>query len=78
MSKSEPSVSEQVVESLDRLLTVLELAEYLSVPTATIYAWRYQSKGPRGFRVGRHLRFRKGDVEDWLGKQLAESTKETP
>ena len=73
MSKIEPSVSEQIVESLDRLLTVLELAEYLRVPTATIYTWRYQGKGPPGFRVGRHLRYREGDVEAWLIDQLAES-----
>ena len=78
MSKIEPSVSEQVVESLDRLLTPEELAEYLTIPIATIYAWRYQGKGPPGFRVGRHLRYREGDVEDWLGRQLAESTRETP
>lgn len=28
----------------------------------TIHQWRYMQKGPRGFRVGRHLRFRPADV----------------
>jgi len=66
------------MKSLDRLLTVEDLAEYLNVPIATIYAWRYRGKGPRGFRVGRHLRFREGDVEEWLRRQLAESNQEMP
>ena len=47
------------------------------IDPATIYTWRYRNKGPQGFRVGRHLRFREGDVEKWLGNQLAESNEET-
>jgi excisionase family DNA binding protein len=58
------------MEHLDRLLTVQELANYLGVPVATIYAWRYRHEGPPGFRVGRHLRFRRSDVEEWLNDQL--------
>ena len=61
------------MKSLDRLLTVEDLAAYLNVPIATIYAWRYRGKGPKGLRVGRHLRFREGDVERWLSDQLAQS-----
>lgn len=63
---------------LDRLLSAEELAEYLTIPIATIYAWRYQGKGPPGFRVGRHLRYREGDVETWLIDQLAESNEPAP
>ena len=66
------------MKSLDRLLTVEDLAEYLNVPIATIYAWRYRGKGPKGFRVGRHLRFREGDVERWLSDQLAQSNQSPP
>ena len=58
------------MEALDRLLTVEDLAEYLDVPVATIYAWRYRGEGPPGFRVGRHLRFRWIDVERWVDHQL--------
>ncbi|MGH9167369.1 MAG: helix-turn-helix domain-containing protein [Acidimicrobiia bacterium] len=59
----------------DRLLTVKELADYLGVPVATIYAWRYRGEGPPGFRVGRHLRFRQGDVEQWIWGQLEASSR---
>lgn len=60
------------MEHLDRLLTVQELANYLGVPVATIYAWRYRHEGPPGFRVGRHVRFRQSDIEEWLNDQLDE------
>jgi len=42
------------------------LAEYLDVPLPTIYQWRYQGKGPTAIKVGRHVRYRRQDVERWL------------
>lgn len=56
----------------DRLLSVEELADYLEVPVKTIYAWRHHSTGPRGFRVGKHLRFRWRDVQAWVAQRIAE------
>ena len=61
------------MESPDRLLTVEELAEYLGVPVTTVYAWRYHSRGPPGFLVGRHLRFRRSDVESWIEDRIAQT-----
>ncbi len=61
------------MDSLDRLLTVEDLADYLDVPVATIYAWRYRRQGPPGFRIGKHLRYRQRDIEGWLNDQLAKS-----
>jgi len=49
-----------------RLLTIKDLARMLSVPEETIYRWRYLKTGPRGIKVGRHVRFRREDVEEWL------------
>jgi excisionase family DNA binding protein len=49
-----------------RLATPIEVAVYLQVPVKTLYAWRYEGKGPRAHRVGRHLRYRWEDVEAWL------------
>ena len=60
------------METLDQLLTVQQLADYLEVPIATIYAWRYRGEGPPGFRVGKHLRFRWADVESWINGRLLE------
>lgn len=58
------------MKPLDRLLSVQELAEYLGVPVTTIYTWRHRSQGPPGLRVGRHLRYRRRDVEAWIERQL--------
>lgn len=60
--------------SNDRLFTVHDLAEYLGVPKATLYAWRYRGTGPRGFRVGRHVRYRWIDIQEWIERQLVELT----
>ena len=53
----------------DRLLSIPELAHYLGVPTATIYQWRHHRRGPAGYRVGRHVRYRPSDIERWLEAQ---------
>jgi excisionase family DNA binding protein len=42
------------------------LAAELDVPVQTIYAWRVRGLGPRGRRVGRHVRFAREDVNAWL------------
>lgn len=55
---------------VDELFTPKELSVYLEIPVATLYAWRYRGQGPRGFRVGKHLRYRRSDVTDWIGQQL--------
>lgn len=56
----------------DRLLSVDELADYLEVPVKTIYTWRHRNTGPRGFRVGKHLRFRWSDVQTWVAQRIAD------
>lgn len=58
------------MDTLDRLLTVQDLADYLGVPVATIYTWRHRGHGPPGFRVGRHLRFRTSDVTHWISQRI--------
>jgi excisionase family DNA binding protein len=61
------------MEQQDRLITIQELAEYLGVPVATVYQWRYRKEGPTGFRVGRHVRYRWSEVEAWIEQQLADA-----
>ncbi len=50
----------------DRYLTPLDLAGLLGVPVETVYQWRRKDTGPRGFRVGRHLRYDPEDVRAWV------------
>ncbi len=48
------------------------LAALLDVPLSTVYTWRYEGKGPPAYRIGKHLRFRRSDVEKWLEAQRAD------
>lgn len=48
------------------LLTIPDLARLLKVPKATIYGWRHQRRTPPAIKVGRHVRFRLSDVQEWL------------
>jgi len=56
----------------DRLEDVAWLAAHLGVPQQSIYRWRVEGRGPRGIKVGRHLRYRRADVEAWLESQADE------
>lgn len=47
------------------LWDIHEVANYLGVPKQTIYAWRSEGKGPKGFRVGKHLRWHAPTVIAW-------------
>lgn len=48
------------------LLSPTELADYLKVPLKTVYNWRQGGSGPRGIRVGKHVRYRQSDIDAWL------------
>lgn len=50
----------------DRLMTIAELAAYLQIPEQTVYRWRKRGTGPKGFRVGRPVQFRRDDVDAWF------------
>ncbi|TKG67018.1 helix-turn-helix transcriptional regulator [Prauserella endophytica] len=56
----------------ERLLTVTDLAELLSVSKDTVYWLNKRGKGPKRVRVGREVRYRPADVEAWLKKNTVE------
>jgi len=53
----------------EQLMSTVQVAELLQIPVGTLHNWRYRRQGPKGFRVGRHIRFLKSDVESWLASQ---------
>jgi excisionase family DNA binding protein len=59
---------------MSHLMSVTALAEYLDIPEATIYRWRSTGYGPVGFRVGKHLRYRREDVDAWIEAQRDRET----
>lgn len=53
------------------LLTIAEVADSVRVPLATLRYWRYLGTGPRSFRVGRRVVYRRAEIENWLAAQEA-------
>lgn len=61
-------IEQQRPEALESVLSISELAERLHVSVQTIYDLRSQGRGPRGFRIGRELRFRRSEIDAWLSR----------
>ena len=57
---------------VDGVLSLSELCAQLQVSAQTIYDLRRQGCGPRGFRVGRELRFRISEIDAWLTRLESE------
>jgi predicted DNA-binding transcriptional regulator AlpA len=58
-----------LAEPLEPLLGVEDLAALLGITVKAVYAHRYRGTGPRGFRVGKCVKFRPADVRTWLEAQ---------
>jgi excisionase family DNA binding protein len=54
----------------DKLMSLADVSEMLGVPVHTLYRWRYMGDGPVGYRVGRHVRYRREAVEAWLEQRV--------
>ena len=74
MTTSHDAAARRELELPDRLLGPEEVAAFLGVPLRTIYSWRSRHEGPRGYRVGRHVRYRFDDVERWLSDRSDSDT----
>ena len=58
----------------DEVLSPSQLAErYPGVTVLTLADWRYKKTGPRFFRAGKRVFYRKADVEAWEADRVAES-----
>lgn len=55
--------------SMEKLLSVDEVADYLGIPVNTLYQWRHKNTGPKAFRIGRFLRYDPAAVRGWLADQ---------
>ena len=63
---------------LGPVVTLSQLATQLGVSVQTLYDLRSQGRGPRGFRVGRELRFRVSEVDAWLAQLEADDAERHP
>ena len=55
----------------ERMWTPTDVSDFLRVPVATLYRWRYLGHGPAAYRAGKHLRYLPSEVRAWLREQAA-------
>ena len=51
-----------------------QLAELLDVPKSTVEYWRAHGGGPPFTRFGKHVRYRKIDIDSWVEAHSREQT----
>jgi excisionase family DNA binding protein len=58
----------------DEIMAMNELARYLKISKSTLYNLCAEGKVP-GHKVGRHRRFHKDVIDNWLGKRAGNDGK---
>lgn len=51
------------------LLTIDEVATAYRIPIATLRFWRHKGCGPKSFKLGRRVMYRREDVAAWVDQQ---------
>ena len=59
------------------VMTIEEASKYLQIPLSSLYKLAQDGKIPCQ-KVGRHWRFRKERIDNWLDETIAKSKKQTP
>jgi excisionase family DNA binding protein len=67
-------MAKAIDSSKDKMMTIKELAEFLSISRYTIYNWTSTRSLPF-YKVGRAVRFGRKDIEAWLEAQKVEQFK---
>jgi hypothetical protein len=53
---------------MESLLTEIQVSENLQVSLACLRRWRLRGEGPQYLKVGPLVRYRPGDIEDWIAE----------
>lgn len=65
MLKNEsPSISRSPM--MEEWLTPKEICVLLQIPEQTFCQWRSKGVGPHAYRIGRHLRITRTNLDAWL------------
>ncbi len=56
---------------MKKLFSVDDVSEYLDIPKSTIRYWCF-TKRLRHYKIGRHLKFEKSDIDKFLESNLVE------
>ena len=64
------------MDEFPQVLTIEEASKYLRIPLSTLYKLAQDGKIPCQ-KVGRHWRFRKERIDNWLDDTITKSKKQT-
>lgn len=70
--------AENEATETDELCHVEEVAEMLHMPRGTLRYYRHQGIGPRSFKIGRRVTYRRSVVLAWLAEQELVDPPTTP
>ena len=59
---------------MTELLTTREAASYLRLAITTLEHWRLEGRGPAFCKIGRQVRYRRADVDQWLTEMNESAT----
>jgi excisionase family DNA binding protein len=58
------------------LLNTCEAAKYVSLASVTLERMRITGEGPAFVKLGRSVRYRRADLQNWINSRLLRSTSE--
>jgi predicted DNA-binding transcriptional regulator AlpA len=56
---------------MDEIWLLEETSQHTHVPKATLRYWRQIGEGPKSFRIGGRVAYKRSDIEAWIEKQYA-------
>ena len=54
---------------MNELLTLADVNRLYPIPEGTLRYWRHCGTGPKSFKLGRRIMYRKADVDAWIEAQ---------
>lgn len=63
-------------ETVRELLSPQQFADYLGLPVRTVYAWQHKGTSPDYIKVGKHVRYRRQDIESWLESNVVSGNRQ--
>ena len=72
-ASSDVELNKHLFASENRILTDIEVAERLGVSRFTVRSWRLKGVGPRFLKMGRAVRYRSQDVDEYERQALVET-----
>ncbi|WP_166390258.1 helix-turn-helix transcriptional regulator [Nocardioides ochotonae] len=58
---------------LEELLEIEQVASLTGIPANTWRYWRQKGVGPRSARLGRRVKYRRSDIEEWIETQFRDA-----